>query len=209
MPDQIVFYSHEHQRKFDDAIVSDFFRSQPTGRFLSIGSANGIDQTYSLLQKGWSGVCCEPDPVALSDSDGHGLLRATNEFGNKIVVVNAAITAAGGVCKFYINPTIALSTIQARLSTSESRSIVINSLGVNQLLDYVGEDFDYVQIDAEGTDVEIINSIDWSTRLPNCKLIGIELGIECWSQLWNQGNYVIAAVTEHNIYFRRLDLKNE
>jgi hypothetical protein len=209
VPNQIKFYEFGHCQDLDDVVVSDFFKSQPTGRFLCIGSANGIDQTRSLLEKGWSGVYCEPDPVALSDNDGHGLLRATKEFRDKIVIVNAAITSTSDVCEFYINKTIALSTTKKEWADNDSIPIIINSLGVNQLLDYVGEDFDYVQIDAEGADVEIVNSIDWSKRLPNCKMIGVELGIQNWIQLWNQGNYVIASVTEHNMYFRRLDLKNE
>ena len=203
VPDQIHFHGHRHPQDVDDALVSDFFKSKPTGRFLSIGAANGIDQTWSLLQKGWSGVYCEPDPVALSSVDGHGLLRATKDFSDRVMVVNAAITATSGVCQFYINPTIALSTTKLHLSHTSSRPILINSLGVNQLLDYVGEDFDYVQVDAEGADHEIITAIDWATRLPMCKLIGVELGIGLWRHLWEQGNYMMTSVTTDNTYFRR------
>lgn len=209
VPNQINFHQHGHSQDVDDAVVSDFFKSQSTGRFLSIGAANGIDQTWSLLQKGWSGVYCEPDPVALTAVDGHGLLRATKEFSDRVMVVNAAITATSGVCKFYINHTIALSTTKLHLSDTSSRPIIINSLGVNQLLDYVGEDFDYVQVDAEGADYEIVNAIDWATRLPTCKLLGIELGVEQWGQLWQQGRYLMSSVTESNTYFRRLDSYNE
>tara|TARA_R110000822_G_scaffold12096_7_gene43638 strand:+ start:2169 stop:2903 length:735 start_codon:yes stop_codon:yes gene_type:complete len=205
IPNQIKFYEFGRNQDLDEIIVSDFFKATPTGRFLCVGSANGIDQTYSLLQKGWSGVYCEPDPAALVDPV-HGLFCATKEFNDNVVIVNAAITATSNVCNFYINKTIALSTTKKDLSNSDSIPIIINSCGVNQLLDYIGEDFDYVQIDAEGADTEIINAIDWSQRLPNCKLIGVEAGIENWQQLLNQGNYVIAAVTEHNMYFRRLDL---
>ena len=208
VPNQIKFYEFGHHQELDDVVVSDFFKSQTTGRFLCIGSANGIDQTHSLIQKGWAGVYCEPDPAALvgNSSQLTGLFHATTEFRDKIVIVNAAITATSGICNFYINKTIALSTTKKEWSNSDSIPIIINSVGVNQLLDYVGEDFDYVQIDAEGADFEILNTIDWSKRLPNCKLIGVELGIENWTQLWNQGNYIMASVTEHNKYFRRLDL---
>lgn len=209
LPDQSSFHQHGHSQDADDALVSDFFKLQSTGRFLSIGAANGIDQTWSLLQKGWSGVYCEPDPVALSSVDGHGLLRATKDFSDRVMVVNAAIAADSGVSEFYINHTIALSTTKAHLSNTSSRLIIINSLGVNQLLDHVGEDFDYVQIDAEGADYEIVTAIDWAIRLPTCKLLGIELGVEQWRQLWEQGRYVMSSVTEHNTYFRRLDSYNE
>jgi FkbM family methyltransferase len=204
VPGQIDFRRHGHSQDVDDALVSDFFKSQPTGKFLSIGAANGIDQTWALLHKGWSGVYCEPDPVALTSVDGHGLLRATKDFSDRVMVVNAAIAATSGVCQFYINHTIALSTTKLHLSDTSSRPIIINSLGVNQLLDYVGEDFDYVQIDAEGADHEIITAIDWATRLPICKLLGVELGIELWRQLWEQGRYAMSSVTEHNTYFRRI-----
>lgn len=203
-PDQSNVHRHGHSQDVDDTLVSEFFKSQPTGRFLSIGAANGIDQTWSLLQKGWSGVYCEPDPVALTSVDGHGLLRATKDVSDRVMIVNAAIAATSGVGQFYINHTIALSTTKLHLSDSSSRPIIINSLGVNQLLDYVGEDFDYVQIDAEGSDYEIVTAIDWATRLPTCKLLGIELGIDHWPQLWDQGRYAMSLVTKHNTYFRRI-----
>ena len=204
VPNQIKFYEFGHRQELDDVVVSDFFRSQSTGRFLSIGSANGIDQTYSLLRKGWSGVYCEPDPVALSSIDGHGLLRVTENFRDNAIIVNAAIAPLSGICDFYINNTIALSTTKKEWSDSTSIPVIINTIGFNQLLDYVGEDFDYVQIDSEGNDVELVESIDWSKRLPNCKMIGIELGIELWRQLLAQG-YIMSEVTEHNIYFTRME----
>jgi hypothetical protein len=207
VPNQIKFYEFGHHQALDDVVVSDFFKSQPTGRFLCIGSANGIDQTYSLLQKGWAGVYCEPDPVALSSIDGHGLLRVTKDFRDKTVIVNAAIASESNICDFYINNTIALSTTKKEWSDSSSTPVIIHTIGFNELLNYVGEEFDYVQIDTEGNDVELINSIDLGKRLLNCKMIGIELGIETWSQLLRHG-YIISEITEHNMYFRRLE-KNE
>jgi hypothetical protein len=202
---QIKFYEFGHYQELDDDVVSNFFRLRKRkGRFLCIGAANGIDQTYSLLRKGWSAVYCEPDPVALSSIDGHGLLKVTENFRDNAIIVNAAITPLSGICDFYINNTIALSTTKKELSDSTSIPVIINTIGFNQLLDYVGEDFDYVQIDSEGNDVELIQSIDWGKRLPNCKMICVELGIGVWAQLLAQG-YIMSEVTEHNIYFTRME----
>jgi hypothetical protein len=205
---QIRFHEFGHDQAFDNDIVDGFFK-QRKGRFLCIGSANGQDQTYSLLQKGWSGVYCDPDPMALSaNSEKHAsLLQTTHEYQDKVIIVNLAITPNGGICEFYINKTLALSTTKKKLSVIDSRTIVINSISFNQLLDLVGTNFNYVQIDAEGLDKEIAESINWSTRLLNCKMIGIESGFDCWQHLVANG-YVLTDITEHNMYFKLASIVN-
>lgn len=196
---QIKFYSFGCGQDNDDLLVEDFFKDLDNGRFLCIGSANGVDQTYSLLSKGWTGVYCDPDPLVFQ-----GLFDATASFSEKTVLVNAAIVPEPGITEFHISSTQALSSVYRDLAGADSRKLVINPMTLDQLLDYVGEDFDYVQIDIEGVDDDVIKSIDWSKRLPRCKMIGIETGLLIWEYLWDAGNYVLTDLTEHNAYYRRL-----
>ena len=51
--------------------------------------------------------------------------------------------------------------------------ILTHTLGVQDLINRVGTDFDLVVIDAEGMDEELINAIDWS-QLSNCSLLCCE-----------------------------------
>jgi hypothetical protein len=196
---EICFHNFENCQDLDNVLVNNFFSDTRPGRFLNIGSANGRDQTYALLIKGWSGVYCDPDPRALV-----GLLDQTAQYKDQVVLINSAITEHGGLCQFYLNELVGLSTTCEHLLVDQFRYHVTNSLTLDQLLDFVGEDFDYVQFDIEGIDDAVVKNINWATRLPNCKMIGIEGGLSPWEQLWDQGQYVISDVTEHNVYYKRL-----
>ena len=55
----------------------------------------------------------------------------------------------------------------------KQQRILTHTLSVQQLLEHVGTDFDLVVIDAEGSDEDIINAIDWS-QLSNCSVLCCE-----------------------------------
>jgi hypothetical protein len=196
---EIRFHNFGNRQDLDDVLVNNFFSDTRPRKFLNIGSANGLDQTHALLTKGWSGVYCDPDPRALV-----GLLDQTAQYKDRVILINSAITEHGGLCRFYLNELVGLSTTCEHLSVGQARHHVTNSLTLDQLLDFVGEDFDYVQFDIEGIDDAVVKNINWATRLPSCKMIGIETGLAVWEQLWDQGQYVISDVTEHNVYYKRL-----
>jgi hypothetical protein len=79
------------QNREDDYILAYF--GDFVGRFLDVGAMDGItiSNTYALAQKGWKGVCVEPDPQALE-----GLQRTHGDNPN-IVIAPVAISTCGKV----------------------------------------------------------------------------------------------------------------
>jgi len=198
IPHQVKLYPFGTGQFEDDCLVNEFFKDLNHGRFLCIGSAIGIDQTNFLMLKNWAGVYCDPDPLVFP-----GLFDTAKNQDN-IILVNAAITPTSGIREFYVSETQALSSVYNKLAGDSARKILINPITLTQLLDYVGEDFDYVQIDAEGLDEDLVKSIDWNKRLPRCKMVGIESGMFLWDYMWANGNYILTDITENNAYYRRL-----
>ena len=201
--DQLELHPFGWVQKIDDRIVDNFLKDISNGRFLCIGSAVGEDQTGSLIHKGWTGVYCDPDPLVFQ-----GLMDNTAQWADNVTLVNAAIVPEPGIREFYVSRTQALSSVYAELAGAGSRKIVINPLTLDQLIDYVGNDFDYVQFDIEGLDDSVIKSFDWGKSLPRCKMIGVETGMFVWEHLWNTGGYILTDITEHNAYYRRLSTIN-
>ncbi len=72
---------------------------------------------------------------------------------------------------------------------------------MKDLLSYIGQDFDYVQIDTEGHDLQIITSIDW-TMLTKCELIATEC---MQSALYYLANYSfdLSDLTPTNGFYRK------
>ena len=195
----VNFYEYGYLQDLDDLLVREFFSDQARGRFLGVGSGAAIDQTTSLLEKGWSGVYCDPDPLIWSD-----LLKNTEPYRDRTLLVNAAVATDSKLCDFHISESVALSSIKRDQVSNLYRTVLTHTVTMDQLLDRIGDDFDYVQFDIEGLDADVIESIDWSRRFLNCKLIGVEGELSIWQQLWEQGRFVISHVTEHNVYFKKI-----
>lgn len=195
----VKFYEYGYLQDLDILLVKEFFKDQPMGRFLGIGSGSGDDQTGPLLEKGWSGVYCDPDPLVWPD-----LLKNTESRRDRVVLINAAIAPDSRFCDFHISESVALSSLKKENVANLFRTVLIHSVTIDQLLGHVGDDFDYVQFDIEGLDGEVIQSIDWAQHFLNCKLIGVEGDLSIWHQLWEQGRFVISHMTEHNVYFKKI-----
>jgi FkbM family methyltransferase len=175
------------QEKF---VVLEFFKNLSNGKFLEIGANDGVpdaddEPVWGLKEKGWSGVYCEPNPSSCAR-----LIKNIGPNRSDIKIVNCAITLESSLKTFY-------SVTAKHGSTGTSsfndkwinylpkilrdrvdfvRPIIINTITFSQLIDYVGNDFDFVSIDVETTAEEndkFIQNIDFSI-LDKCKMIMIE-----------------------------------
>lgn len=144
------------------------------GRFLEIGAFDGLRDslTYGLCGAGWSGVMVEPNPVnfiALQTNHGH----------NKLVsLVHAAVADYDGLAKFWDDGGGQVSSLSTRHRDafvrdnqtvfSEYHTAVIS---VQTLLNTFGgpRNWQFVQIDAEGTSVSLLR------RLPLAEMLDTEL----------------------------------
>jgi FkbM family methyltransferase len=165
-----------------DKIIEKNFYDQP-GRFLGIGANIGYDYAWPLLSRGWSGVYVEPDPNACT-----ALIKNCRSFGDRVKIVNCAITGAGGIKTFFLslkssyNSSLDFGWLHDMLKRHHSKDgddhdhvypIMVNSLSFKDLINQVGNNFDIVVIDTEGYDTEIAMSVDWD-QFTKCKLICVE-----------------------------------
>lgn len=128
------------------------------GRFLDLGAYDGrnLSNTWALAQLGWSGVYVEPSPEPFC-----GLMR--NYAGNpRVTLVNAAIGASG------VSRLMPFHATGDALSTTEDRHrekfgaypftpiLIPGGIGWQELLESVGGEFDFVNIDVEGKNVAVL-----------------------------------------------------
>lgn len=193
---------NHHADDCDKDIVNNFFTGY-VGRFLSVGANNGADQTYDLLTMGWQGVYCEPDPYACVE-----LIETVKPYKEQVTIINSAITPVGGVMDFYlalgesyVSSTLA-GWIGCHTKSNNVQKILVNSLTLNQVLDRFNYEFDFVQTDVEGLDIEIVQSVDWSC-VHRCKMICTEAGPAVLKQLCIQGDYMITDVTPTNSFYKK------
>ena len=168
-----AYYNDPEPNDVFDNILVDHFKNF-TGKFLGIGANVGLDWGFPLLDRGWSGVYCEPDPIACSQ-----LIQNTEKYRNQVSIVNSAIMPTSGLRPFYLslNSSFLSSMDSDWLETVLSYNnnqwdknpkkvpILTNAISFQELINYIGIDFDLIVIDTEGFDVEIAMSVDWSVFL--------------------------------------------
>lgn len=166
----IKFYS---QFKQDEYIYNRFFNDKKNGVFIDFGAHDGISLSNTYFfekQQGWTGICIEPIPAIFEQL----------QKNRSCTCINACIAPISGQQRFWIVGTEAKNTqmlsglidaydprhIQRIYSESrgEGQEILVDCYTLNALLEEHGiTHVDYISIDTEGGELEILKSIDFDT----------------------------------------------
>ena len=161
----------------EQEIIVKFFGNKRNGSLVEIGAADGIDNshTYFLcVDRGWSAILVEPHPTffqALHD------LYINYE---KVLCVQAGILSDKSRAILYMNGQISrfLSSANDILNFKRSKGfegeLEVECVTLNELFESlcVPYDLDFLSIDAEGTDMDVLNSLNWDKWKP--QLICVE-----------------------------------
>lgn len=185
----------------EQEVILDYFKNQPEGSFLSIGENDGetLSNVRALALNGWSGVCVEPAP------DPFQKLETLYE-GSKVLVHECAIGKENGKFPFHVSGTHLKKGDSGLLSTLE-KSEMKRWKGTEQFIEtevevytwksfYEGcgvETFDFISIDCEGLDVDVLMQMD--LKAMGTKLVCIE-----WNGIPSKKRAI-------DVYFFRFGLK--
>jgi predicted membrane-bound spermidine synthase len=96
---------------------------------------------------------------------------------------------------------LSLDWIDNHVKNATTQKIITHSLAFSQVLAMFDYEFDYIQTDTEGYDIQIIESLDWSL-VPTCKMICTEAGPAVLKQLCQQGEFMITDITATNSFYK-------
>lgn len=194
--------------------IPEFFKNYTSGRFLEIGANDGEpggpnEPVWPLVEMGWSGVYCEPNPHACSK-----LLKNIRPYNKDIQVVNCAVNKVGGLKKFYMSDEYPMSAsldpdwigfMDFVKPGTYQYPIVTNTITMQQLVDFVGTDFDCISIDVENHILfykELVESFDWSV-FKKCKVLVMELQDQSLNWYFESIGYTRLGQSEYNTIFVR------
>ena len=146
-----------------DYLVASYFRYKRDGTFIEFGATNGIkdSNTYMLeKQLGWTGALVEPIKSFYSE-----LSKNRN-----VICLNKVVYSENGKkINFFENEIKELSTIKGfenndshNRELKNSKEYVIETISLDVLIDeYIKlKEIDYLSIDTEGSEFEILKSVD-------------------------------------------------
>lgn len=152
----LEYLNGEFSQAGHDTLIEDFFRVNPPmyKKFVDIGAFDGISMsnTHKLFKNGWGGLCVEP--IKKSFVSLKSLYKGTN-----VICVNCAIGLENTEVKMEVNENPMISKVLFGNTRAKTQRIKMNT--INTVLESNNIDnFDFLNIDVENLNVEIINSID-------------------------------------------------
>jgi len=212
-----------YSQNFEDVILERFFKGQATGFYIDIGAADPVKDsvTKHFYDKGWRGINVEPSTRLFE--------KLTSE-RKRDININCIVLNQVGTIPFYDIPHSGLSTINKNYACSviEKRGLLnyentpvnyfetINT-GTRKLADIIEQyasnlEIDFLKIDVEGAEREVIESNDWTVFRPKVLIVESTIpnsqtqNYESWDPLLIQADYIFVYFDGLNRFYLRSDL---
>lgn len=187
----------------EDSIVEHLFPSRMNGRYLDIGCYHPYkySNTANLYSRGWSGVNVDANPYVI-DTFNKSRSRDTNlnfiigtKKDNDFWILNKRSAEN--------TSSLALAEVTARAHGIElPQPIKVNVASLAEIMDehFQTKPPEYLNIDAEASDLEVLKSGDWTLSRPS--LVSVEDGAFLFDEPLNSDIYRFMRSVNYCMYSR-------
>jgi FkbM family methyltransferase len=196
-----------HSQHGEDIILFNLLKKAKKGFYIDVGANDPeiISNTKYFYDKGWSGINIEPHPV---------LFGKIRELRKNDININAGIACQEGSLKFYridetrgtagstFDPAIAEELKQKGYKLSEVIEMPVIPLK-KVFDDNLGErKIDFMSVDTEGFDLEVLKSNDWDRYRPTFILVETVNDRENIVSYMKEQNYKVIFENTANAIFK-------
>ncbi len=150
----------------EDMILDTIFNDVKTGFYIDIGANNPFTQsnTYHFYRKGWHGINIDALPNSM---------KSFNKFRRRDINIENAIGDKEEILEYYMFSSTFYNTFskdEAEKRKSVSKLLEIRKIKTQKLSDildkYSIERIDFISIDVEGFDLNVLKSNNWNKYRP-------------------------------------------
>ncbi|SRR5258706_2298030 len=162
-------------QKGEDLVIERIVGSKKRGFYIDVGANNPniFNNTKRFYDKGWSGVNIEPNPV---------LIKEFQQKRVRDINLNIGIRKNPGTARFYEFEADGLSTFSKeekdnylKLGYKLKQQLNVEVQSLKSIIGVYGKSkIDFISIDTEGLDYEVLESNNWKKFRPT--LVCIETG---------------------------------
>lgn len=153
----------------EDLILDRMLERQADGFYVDVGAHHPVrfSNTYLFYRRGWRGINIDAEP---------GSMRSFKKLRSRDINVECGVAGRGGVMTYFRFNEPALNTFdegEARLKDKEPYKLIervdVPVRRLDDLLDQympLGQNIDFMTVDVEGKDQEVLASNDWERFRP-------------------------------------------
>lgn len=207
------FFHRSYSQEGEDMIYRSCFENRKNykGFYIDVGAHHPyrFSNTVHFYQNGWRGINIEPTP---------GAIKLFRLFRRRDLNLNIGINAANGTLPFYCFNEPALNSFNQKISDERvlttrykiTNVINVKTMPLSQVLDHhlpAGQTIDFLNIDAEGLDLEVLKSNNWNKYVPLFIMVETDIDLKNLhqSEIYNYlivRNYELVAKTSRTSFFK-------
>jgi FkbM family methyltransferase len=205
-----IYAQKSYSQEGEDMILQRIFTEKTQGFFVDVGAhhPSRFSNTYLFYRRGWCGINVDALP---------GTQKMFQRMRPRDITIECGVGSQKGVLKYFSFNEPALNTFSEQEAKKKDcppyhiiDTLQIPVVTLKQILDeYLpsGMQIDFMTIDAEGFDHEVIISNDWTQYRPRVLLVELlntdirDLDENPTAQLLNRHNYRIMAKTFNTYFF--------
>ena len=206
------YYHKSYSQEGEDMILRRIFENNKNGFYVDVGAYHPklFSNTYFFYKKGWRGINIEPNPESIQ------LFNA-----QRYMDINLSVGVSNIPSEriYYMFNEPALNTFEENIAKMSSRSgeqyyqigkIPVKVRRLETILEEnlpKDQNIDFISIDVEGHELNVIQSNDWEKFRPKCLLVEVlESNIQSIMQSQLHGcmtaaNYTLYAKTANTIFY--------
>lgn len=193
----------------EEIYLKNRFAKKKTGIYVDVGANHPFrySNTYWAYEKGWRGIAIEPD------IKNYKLLMS---FRKKDININCGVSDKEANLEYFIFKESALNTF-CKEEINNKADIISTCIVPVRRLDSIFEEYgihkiDFIDIDVEGMELNVLNSINWNKVQINCILVEQKdmiltdiISSEVYSFLVNKGYFLVDKYNRTAIYEKKFN----
>lgn len=193
----------------EEAVIDSFFNKKEKGFCVDVGAADGTrysNSRYLIESLGWSAVLVEPHPTFFDE------LKELYKNTDDVSLLNTAIHTKTGKLPFYVygrdkhaqvstlSESFKERVIKMHGNKYEDEPIIVNVESLKNILKDLPS-VDFLSIDCEGVDMEVLKSNDWDLYRPSLMCVESSMPEEEVVEFMSSVDYKLYQKTAGNIFF--------
>lgn len=210
---------NSYSQEGEDMVLQRIFENYSNGFFVDVGAHHPMrfSNTYIFYQQGWKGINIDPIP---------GCMKVFNRLRPRDINIELGVAEEEGELNYYVFNETALNSFSKELSEKRDKIekdyyikkvIKVEVKPLYKILEkhLQSNEIDFLNVDVEGLDLEVLRSNDWSKYRPKFVLVeALETNLNNFEKhpifkLMKEKNYTFYAKQVNTIFFKDNFLNDE